>query len=179
MATRKMKRYEEGGDIDEMEEANNRAEMTPRRVSLPPRALKEMGDASAAEEAGQFGEPGTSRVVKATPKAAPKTPKAQPRDTGSDMARMLARFPKPALRAETNDDRAKAFVAKRAAARAEAAAADKSPKGQDRILTGIKKKSDVNKFMGSTGMKSGGSVSSASKRADGCAIKGKTRGKMV
>jgi hypothetical protein len=29
------------------------------------------------------------------------------------------------------------------------------------------------------GMKKGGSVSSASKRADGCAIKGKTRGKMV
>ena len=27
--------------------------------------------------------------------------------------------------------------------------------------------------------KSGGSVSSASKRADGCAVKGKTRGKMV
>ena len=168
MATRKMKRYEEGGDIDEMEEAD-------KAYRANKRPLKEMGDASAAEEAGQFGEPGTSRVVK----AAPKTPKAQPRDTGSDMARMLARFPKPALRAETNDDRAKAFVAKRAAARAEAAAADKSPKGQDRILTGIKKKSDVNKFMGSTGMKSGGSVSSASKRADGCAIKGKTRGKMV
>jgi hypothetical protein len=29
------------------------------------------------------------------------------------------------------------------------------------------------------GMKSGGSVGSASKRADGCAVKGKTRGKMV
>jgi len=29
------------------------------------------------------------------------------------------------------------------------------------------------------GFKSGGSVSSASKRADGCAVKGKTRGKMV
>jgi hypothetical protein len=28
-------------------------------------------------------------------------------------------------------------------------------------------------------MRSGGSVSSASKRADGCAVKGKTRGKMV
>ena len=53
-----------------------------------------------------------------------------------------------------------------------------SDRGQDRILTGIKKKSDENKFMGSTGMKSGGSVSSASKRADGIAIKGKTRGKM-
>ena len=32
---------------------------------------------------------------------------------------------------------------------------------------------------GSVGYKSGGSVSSASKRADGCATKGKTRGKMV
>jgi hypothetical protein len=31
----------------------------------------------------------------------------------------------------------------------------------------------------SGGMKKGGSVSSASKRADGCAIRGKTRGKMV
>ena len=29
------------------------------------------------------------------------------------------------------------------------------------------------------GMKKGGAVSSASKRADGCAVKGKTRGKMV
>jgi len=34
----------------------------------------------------------------------------------------------------------------------------------------------VNKALG---MKKGGSVSSASKRADGCAVKGKTRGKMV
>ena len=34
--------------------------------------------------------------------------------------------------------------------------------------------------MGSvTGMKKGGKVSSASKRADGCCVKGKTRGKMV
>ena len=30
-----------------------------------------------------------------------------------------------------------------------------------------------------SGMKKGGSVSSASKRADGCAMRGKTRGKMV
>ena len=29
------------------------------------------------------------------------------------------------------------------------------------------------------GMKKGGSVSSASKRADGCAVKGKTKGKMI
>jgi hypothetical protein len=50
--------------------------------------------------------------------------------------------------------------------------------GQDRILTGMKKKPSENKMMGSTGMKSGGSVSSASRRADGIATKGKTRGKI-
>ena len=40
-------------------------------------------------------------------------------------------------------------------------------------------KSGVKKVRGMLGLKSGGSVSSASKRADGCAIKGKTRGRMV
>jgi len=43
--------------------------------------------------------------------------------------------------------------------------------------------SDVTRFLrrkaGITSYKSGGSVSSASKRADGCAIKGKTKGRMV
>jgi len=34
-------------------------------------------------------------------------------------------------------------------------------------------------MLAAKGMKSGGKVSSASKRADGCAIKGKTKGKMV
>ena len=51
--------------------------------------------------------------------------------------------------------------------------------GQERILTGMKKNAGTNMGMGSTGMKSGGSVSSASKRADGIAIKGKTKGTMV
>lgn len=44
---------------------------------------------------------------------------------------------------------------------------DRSPEG---IKSGIKRK---------FGMKKGGSVSSASKRADGCAVKGKTRGRMM
>ena len=33
--------------------------------------------------------------------------------------------------------------------------------------------------LGKVGMKKGGKVASASKRADGCCVKGKTRGKMV
>ena len=39
-------------------------------------------------------------------------------------------------------------------------------------------KSGVKKVKGMLGLKSGGSVSSASKRADGCAIRGKTRGQL-
>jgi hypothetical protein len=35
------------------------------------------------------------------------------------------------------------------------------------------------KNMGKIGFKSGGSVSSASKRADGCAQRGKTKGRMI
>ena len=40
----------------------------------------------------------------------------------------------------------------------------------------IKAAKDIRAAMG---MKKGGSVSSASKRADGCAVKGKTKGKMI
>jgi hypothetical protein len=41
----------------------------------------------------------------------------------------------------------------------------------------IQEEEEKRKKMG--GMKKGGKVSSASKRADGCAVKGKTRGKMM
>ena len=97
-------------------------------------------------------------------------------DTGDESDRLASRFKKPPLRQETMRERAEAYNTKRFAQQAEDAAASKMPRNtQDRILTGIKKKSDENKFMGSTGLKGGGKVSSASKRADGCAIRGKTR----
>jgi hypothetical protein len=41
------------------------------------------------------------------------------------------------------------------------------------------KRTSVTRERSKLGMKKGGSVSSASKRADGCAVKGKTRGRMV
>jgi hypothetical protein len=49
-----------------------------------------------------------------------------------------------------------------------------SDSGQDRIMTGMRKNVGANMGMGS-GMKKGGKVSSASSRADGCCIRGKTR----
>lgn len=53
------------------------------------------------------------------------------------------------------------------------AALDYNAKGKDKD-----KKAAVDASVKTPGMKRGGSVSSASKRADGCAQRGKTRGKM-
>ncbi len=44
---------------------------------------------------------------------------------------------------------------------------------------GIVAKAAPGRGLGPGGMKKGGKVSSASKRADGCAIRGKTKGRMV
>jgi hypothetical protein len=47
-------------------------------------------------------------------------------------------------------------------------------------LGGVKGLGGIGAALGKKmGMKKGGSVSSASKRADGCAVKGKTKGKMI
>jgi len=188
------KRYEDGGEIDAMEEANNRSEMTPRRVSLPPRALKEMGDAGAAEEAGQFGDAGSSRTVKATPKAAPKAALKAAAD--SEIARMKNRAksaempsgsPGRGKSAEMPADVTKMSVADRAKrsremARAGSGATDTRSVGERlrSALAGKDRGGNTVDFAGSgMGMKSGGSVSSASRRADGIATKGKTRGKYI
>ena len=150
------KRYEDGGEIDAMEEAD-------KAYRANKRPLKEMGDASAAEEAGQFGDAGSSRTVKATPKAAPKpAPKAESKPAPKAES-------KPAPKAAASDDVTKMSVADRAKRSREMA---RSGSGTtDRRSVGERLKSAF-------GMKSGGSVSSASRRADGIATKGKTRGKM-
>jgi hypothetical protein len=166
MATRKMKRYEEGGDIDEMEAANERTE----RMLMP----NERGDAGTSETVFPSEKP------KSKPKAVAKAA-SKARDTGDESARLESRYKKPAAKYETSYDRMNRTnretgidfdsIVDKVKKRITGA----SDRGQDRILTGIKKKSDENRFMGSTGMKSGGKASSASKRADGIAIRGKTR----
>ena len=47
------------------------------------------------------------------------------------------------------------------------------------VAAGRKTKEQAQMEAQGTGMKKGGKVSSASSRADGCAVKGKTKGKMV
>lgn len=187
MATRKMKRYAEGDVVyeddpyDEMEIANRRTDRT-----LTP---NERGAAGTSETVFPSEKPKAKTVSKEelaksgmslrdymnkqqglTRKGGSSAP-----DTGDESNRLASRFKKPALRQETMKERAEAYNTKRWAQQAEDAAKDTTPRGQARILTGIKKKADENKFMGSLGLKGGGKVSSASRRADGIAIRGKTR----
>jgi hypothetical protein len=125
----------------------------------------------------------TRRGDSAGEEKAPKrtSAKESTTDTGDESARLESRYKKPAPRYETPYDRMNRSNREAGTdfdsmvGKLKSRITGASDRGQDRILTGIKKKSDENKFMGSTGMKSGGKVSSASKRADGIAIRGKTR----
>jgi hypothetical protein len=157
-----MKRYNgENGSAVEMdaEEAANASVKT-----APKAPLKEMGDAGAAEEAGQFGDAGSSRTVKATPKAAPK-PKAAAKSESA-----------PAAKA-TPVDKTKLSLTERAKLSRESARSGSGATDTRSVSQRIRSAFGM-KNGGATKMASGGMTSSASKRADGVAVKGKTRGKM-
>lgn len=164
-----MKRYQEGGEVEgafieagsgPSEESSSSSESSAEPSKPEYKSFKE---AFAAErKAGNktfeyMGKKYTTDMASRT----------SARDTGSDTARKAASYPKPAPRAQTQRDSAEAYVAKRAAARAEAAAADKSPKGQDRILVGITKNAGENKFMGAGKYASGGVVKRATAKSHG------------
>lgn len=170
-----MKRYQSGGEVDDgsaMEAANSSAESQDiassmgageKNMESSKPEYKSFKEAFAAErKAGNktFEYMGKKYTTDTTSRTAA-------RDTGSDTARKAASYPKPAPRAQTQRDSAEAYVAKRAAARAEAAAADKSPKGQDRILVGITKNAGENKFMGAGKYASGGVVKRATAKSHG------------
>jgi hypothetical protein len=204
------KRYngEEGSEVDAMEEADK-----AYRANKP--SLKEMGDAGAAEEAGQFGDAGSSRTVKATPKAMPKAaPKPdmseyKPRIRSEEMpsgspgrgkfAEMPADVTKKSVaeRAKENRDMARSGSGStsdsrsvnerlRSAMGSSSDAVDKAKSIGSSISnyfsnfkTPAERKAQERKEKAAKGSyASGGSVSSASRRADGIATKGKTRGKM-
>ena len=149
------KRYEDGGEIDAMEAANKSEEAMNIADSM------------------KRGAPGTSETVKATPKKA--APKAAADSEISRMknrakaAEMPSGSPGRGKSAEMPADVTKMSVAERAKRSREMA---RSGSGTtDRRSVGERLKSAF-------GMKSGGSVGSASRRGDGIATKGKTRGKM-
>jgi hypothetical protein len=151
------KRYEDGGEVDALEAANMSDESQDIARSMP---------------AG----PTNEEMPKATPKAKPKSaPKAKPKSEARAKS-----APEPA-------DETKMSLAERAKMSRERARAGSGPTDTRSVGERLRSALGAGKdrggntvdFAGSgMGMKSGGSVSSASRRADGIATKGKTRGKM-
>lgn len=160
-----MKRFAEGGEVeggDFIEAGSGPSEDT----SAP--------EAPAAAEPSKPEYKSFKEAFAAERKAGNKTFEYMGKKYTTDVAAPRKEAAKPAepekkapLRQETMRERAEAYVAKRAAARAEAAAADKSPKGQDRILTGIKKNAGENKLMGSVKLANGGVVRRATVKSHG------------
>ena len=173
----KKKYYDDGGEVDAMEAANaspeamdiaSSMEAGPRNEEMP-KAEKPKNRVVSKKELEESGmslrdylnrERGLKRRKEEAKKEEPKKEKYETpydrmnrtnRESGVDFDSMISKLKDRITNAPNS--------------------------GQDRILTGMKKNAGTNMGMG--GMKSGGSVSSASKRADGIATKGKTRGTMV
>jgi len=156
MAKRKF-RFDEGGDVEEMANSSALSQEIADSMGAGPRNEEEAPKAAKAAKPKE-------RIVS----------KKELEDSGLTLREFLNRERGLKARGESKDKEAK-----KPAERVQTLApAKKEDAGQSRILTGIKKNAGQNKLMGSLGLKSGGSVSSASRRADGIATKGKTRGKM-
>jgi len=142
---KKMKRYEDGGEIEFESKAG------------PHSSIDEMTRIRAQDYAEEMQRPAPEIETKEAPKAKPK---AKPKKEAVYRPKSL-----PESDREENSAFMRQFRKDEAAAKKSSFAGKTSP------------------FAGKTSafkkMASGGSVSSASKRADGCAVKGKTRGKMV
>ena len=149
------KRYQEGGPIDEMEEANK---STEGMLSNP--NAKEFGDSGTSETA--------TVTTKTAPKAAPK-PKAAAKPAAKSESAPAA---KTSPVDETKLSLTERMKLSRDRARSGSTTDTRSVSQRLRSAFGMRKGGETKK------MASGGMTSSASKRADGIAVKGKTRGKM-
>ena len=150
------RRYQDGGPIDDMEEANKREDMMLKNPN-----------------AKEYGESGTSYTTKAEPKTKPKTkPKAVRRGFDEPELKLIDSSNIRSGRRSDEEsqmpssDKTKMSVSERAKANRESARSGSST---------TDKRSVNERIRSAMGMKNGGSASS---RADGCCIKGKTRGKM-
>jgi hypothetical protein len=224
-------RYQEGGPIDEMEEANNRPQIVSRRRPMMPmpspneesgklqnmissgsdivgrpqdegyrpnagtaseRAMLEGAyDSGKITESGNqgFGGPGTGRVVK--PSKSAVVTKEELEKSGMSLREYMNKQ-QGLTRRKEKDPTAGDSPDKAAQEAADAIDPGRdmrtpryTPPGSAPKQTTQKPKPKVfmpskpdNSFSGSKFSK-GGSVSSASSRADGCATKGKKRGKFV
>ena len=190
MATkRKVKRYDEGGVTDEdlsvanasedpIAELNKRKGWTdtgeeaiePKKMSFKEAfaSARKAGDKTFQWEGKKF----TTEV------AGEKKP-AKVTDTGDETSRLSARMPKPQLKYQSLADRARGYEAEREKSGVGMYGSTKREKVpvEDRMLKDARIKKDEQKFMGSMKFSKGGST--ASRRGDGIAQRGKTRGRIV
>lgn len=199
MAKRKMRKFEEGGDVDPLEAANaskeaqdiageaimkgmRDAEATPRKapmvtkeelaasgLSLRDYLNKQQGLTRRGESAPRA-MPKETTVEKTVVKTEPAAPKARPNENYSNEGRAA---PSPSAKKETYRD---------LSGKTREKSESKRPDFGGAIGRGI---SDFFGSIRERGRKSnpeayakGGSVGSASKRADGIAQRGKTKGKI-
>lgn len=198
MATRKTRRFVEGGVTpDELETANasedpiaslnaQKGWTGAEEVSEPAAPVRKQSFKEAFAEARRGGGKTFEWNGKkyTTEMAGASKPAAKAVDTGDEMARLKARAPAPKPKYETGFDRMTrenreagrdiGSVATRLKDRIMGA----GDRGQDRILRDVRPGATNPKTLLPTGMKKGGSVSKASSRADGIAQRGKTRGKI-
>lgn len=161
-------------------QAETRINNAKERMRAEAEGARDEGKITESGDQG-FGGAGSSRTVKATPKPAAKPPAKPAAKTTDDSeitrmknrsksAEMPSGSPGRGKSDEMPFDVTKMSVADRAKRSREMA---RSGSGTtDRRSVGERLKSAF-------GMKSGGSVGSASRRADGIATKGKTRGKFI
>ena len=193
MATRKPRRFNEGGvTVDDLEAANASedpiATMNARKgwtgseeVAEPVAPRKQSFKEAFAEARRGGGKTfewnGKKYTTELAGAAKPAAPRAAAKpavtDTGDETARLRSRAPAPKPKYETPYDRMNRRNREESAARSAA-----TPRGPDRILRDVRPGQVNPKTRLPTGMKKGGSVSKASSRADGIAMRGKTRGKI-
>lgn len=190
MSTRKPRRFAEGGvTADDLETANAsedpiaalnaRKGWTDSEETEKPtpqkQSFKEAFAAARRSGGNSFewnGKKYSTQVAGSKSSSAAAKPVT---DTGDETARLRARAPAPAAKPkyETSYDRMNRRNREEAAARSAS-----TPKGQDRIMRDVRPGQTSSKTLLPTGLKKGGVVSKASGRADGCAERGKTRGKI-
>ncbi len=187
MATRKTKRYDEGGVTDADLEAANAtedpiADLNKRKGwtdtgEEPAKKMTFKEAFAAARKAGdktfQFeGKKFTTEV------AGEKKP-AKVTDTGDETSRLAARIKKPELKYQSLSDRARGYEEERAKSGVGMYGSTKREKvpAEERMLKDARIRKSEQTGMGSMKFSKGGST--ASRRGDGIAQRGKTRGRIV
>jgi Meckel syndrome type 1 protein len=161
-----MKRYngEDGSKVEmDPEEAANKS--TEGMLSNP--------------NAKEFGDAGTSETAKATPKATPKAaPKAAPKPVAKSESKPAAKAAPVDVTKLSANERTKRNIEENLSGARKGSGPTDTRSANERIRSGIRSAFGMKKGGAVKKMASGGMTSSASKRADGIATKGKTRGKI-